>query len=72
MSKAEKDLTERATALGRRTKEENIEKWDKTNSPEITDRGGDIRNTQPPFRECRKNIVTTDSRTKLNNKQSGQ
>ena len=33
-------LTERATGLGRRTKEEfNIEKWDQTESPEIPDRG---------------------------------
>ena len=38
---AEKDKTERATRLGRRTRERryNIEKWDQTDSR----RGGDIR-----------------------------
>ena len=43
--KAEKDKTERATGLGTRTREI-TEKWDQTDSPEISDRGEDIRN--PP------------------------
>ena len=49
--KAEQDKTERATRLGRRTKEIYIylEKWDQTNSPKIPDRGEDIRNPRPPF-----------------------
>ena len=37
--KAEKDKTERATGLGRRTEGGDIEKWDQTESPEIPDRG---------------------------------
>ena len=37
--KAEKDQTERATGLGRRTRRGDIEKWDQTDSPEIPDRG---------------------------------
>ena len=38
--KAEKEKTERAKGLGRRTREEIIiEKWDQTDSPEIPDRG---------------------------------
>ena len=46
---AEKDKTESATVLGRRTKEDiYIEKWDQTGSPEIPHRG-DIRNLRPPF-----------------------
>ena len=36
--KAEKDKTEGARGLGRRTKEE-LKKWDETDSPEISDRG---------------------------------
>ena len=44
--KAEKDKTERARALGRRTREEiYIEKWDQTDSPEIPDRGGGTSET---------------------------
>ena len=27
-----------------------IEKWDQTDSPEITDKGVDIKNPRPPFR----------------------
>ena len=41
--KAEKDNTERATGLGRRTREEiyiiYIENWDQTDSPDIPDKG---------------------------------
>ena len=38
--KSRKDKTERATGLGRRTKEEvDIGKWDQTESPEIPDKG---------------------------------
>ena len=38
--KQKKDKTEIATrTMGRRTKEEIIEKWDQTESPEIPDRG---------------------------------
>ena len=38
VSRAERDKTERATGLGRRTKEEiYIETWDQTGSPEISD-----------------------------------
>ena len=37
MPKAEKDTTEIATGLGRRTRGD-IEKWDQTESPEIPDR----------------------------------
>ena len=36
--KCVRDKAERATGLGRRTKEDNIEKWDQTESPEIPDR----------------------------------
>ena len=36
-------MTEIATGLGRRTRGD-IEKWDQTGSPEIPDRGEDIRN----------------------------
>ena len=49
MPKAEKDKPERATGLGRRTREENIEKWDQTDSPEIPDRGETSEITRPPF-----------------------
>ena len=38
--KAERDKAERATGLGRRTKDEIIEKWDQTDSPEIDSRQG--------------------------------
>ena len=41
---AEKDKTERVRALGRRTGEEIA-----NDSPDIPDRGGDIRHPQPPF-----------------------
>ena len=37
--KTERDKTERATGLGRRTRGDK-EKWDQTGSPEIPDRGG--------------------------------
>ena len=49
--KAEKDKRERATGLGRRTKEEIQESGIKLKSPEVPDRGagGDIRNPRPPF-----------------------
>ena len=52
--KTEKDKTERVTGLGRRTREEIIEKWDQTDtdSPEIPDRGETSEIPQPPFREC--------------------
>ena len=50
VAEAEKDKTERATGLGRKTKDRgNIEKCDQTGSPEIPDRGGDIINARPPF-----------------------
>ena len=44
--KAEKDKTETATGLGRRTKEE---KWDQTDSPEIPDRVETSEIPWPPF-----------------------
>ena len=46
--KAEKDKTEKATGKGRR-KRESIEKWDKTGSPKISDRGETSEIPQPPF-----------------------
>ena len=40
--------TETATGLGRRTREE-IELWDRTDSPEIPDRGETSEIPPPPF-----------------------
>ena len=48
--KAEKDKTERATGLGRRTSEEIIiETWDQTDSPEISEMGETSEIPRPPF-----------------------
>ena len=53
--KAEKDKTERAAGLGRRTRKEIIiEKWDQSESPEIPDRKGDIRNPPASLRGTHK------------------
>ena len=51
MAKAEKGKTEKATGLGRKTKEENlyIEKWDQTESPEIPDGGETAEISGHPF-----------------------
>ena len=43
---AEKDKTESITGLGRKTRDRKVESND---SPEIQDRGEDIRHPRPPF-----------------------
>ena len=45
--KAEKAKTERATGQYQKNNRRDIAKWYQTDSPEIPDRGGDIRNPRP-------------------------
>ena len=47
--KQKNDKTKRATGLGRRTRQEIIEKWDQTDSPEIPDRVETSEIPRPPF-----------------------
>ena len=49
--KAEKDQTERATGLGRRTRGD-IEMWDQTGSPEIPHKGETSEIPRPHFGGC--------------------
>ena len=61
--KEEKDQTERATGLGGRTRRD-IEKWDQTGSPEITERGETSETPRPPFGETRSDCrLRTDTET---------
>ena len=50
--KAEKDKTESATGLGRRTRQEILEKWVQTDSAEISDRGETSEMPRPPFEDA--------------------
>ena len=60
--KAEKDKTERATGLGRRTREDiYTEKWDQTDSPEILYRG-----------ETSESLASLPTTTNNNNKRQEQ